>query len=936
VPISPEHQKLLEDYAPVLHYHGADPYRASAPATLTDGYLAGKHSNELRSRKPPGLIARAAPTHNVARLSLALLAAEGETYYTGSDPACEDDYLAAGGFDLAAEWARTFAALGSLDVAYARVLHGADGRLWLQYWLFYYDNPFGVSFIGPHQGDWELIQIAHDGVRAKRALYFQHESAEKRGWDDVEVVDNTHPVVYVARDSHASYFSAGAHARLGPLPMIKRDHAAGGPYPVRPSVHFLDEEADRWLRWPGRWGSTFDIPDKSPQGPRYQKSRYCDPEGWWDKAEDVIGAGLADIAPPPSPSAPTLSLTPDGDAVAVAYAFPPRAPAGDVDPVWLRVAIHPAAGPPSVGTFDVTSLSGTVRQPLPLGPGPYRAYVGVYDEHESERLLGPLDIPSTLVPEPASAALGDEVPVPGPLPRRRPMRPAGTDPVRLIVQAPAGGAEALTDLGRALAGEPWEVEPLFGPLDPPAEPELSRFFALTHPALAAPGLDAPASAFQAARELDLGDGWTVEPDVPTSVLVPDPGGDEDEAVALSDDLADDWALQAIRAPQAWDLAPKPGGRARGEGIAIGQPDTGCTNHYELQLALDLLRDRDVLDGDDDAHAVLSGFPPLRFPSHGTGTASVAVSRTDNRVTGSAPLAQVVPIRAARSVILIRNAELAVAVNHARMVGCRVITISLGGIALPAALRAAIQRAVSDGVIVMAAAGQPLPAVVQPACWPECLAVAGTTRGGTPWSLTARGSEVDWCAPAHKVWVAATRNDGTQHVAGHSGTSFSVALSAGVAALWLAHHGPAIGTFDRGDVQAAFRGLVQATVSDPPPGWDTTRFGAGIINAEQLLSAKLTDAQPASSQGSADPVDRIAALAQRPVDEVRDALAGLFALGSAGLAANAGELAYRLAEHPDVRAEVLGTGERIGQADEAEPPTRLGAVASPALRAALSR
>jgi Subtilase family len=939
VAISPEHKKLLQDHAPILHYHGADPYRASSPATLTNGFLDGKHSNELRRRKTPHLVARAAPTHNVARLTLELLAPKGQKYHAKSEPAGPDDYLAAGGKDLAADWARTHAQLGSVDMAYARVQPGAAGRLWLQYWFFYYDNPFGVQFIGPHQGDWELIQIAHDGAKATRVMYFQHESAEKRGWEDVQVVDGKHPVVYVARDSHASYFSAGHHRRLGPLPFIKRDNTAVNPFPVRPTLHFLDEKADRWLLWPGRWGSTFDAIDKSPQGPFHQKTRYAKPEEAWEKAVDVIGAGLAAEAEeePPLPSTPVLTLAPDGGDVVVTYAFPPRAPEGDVDPVWIRVAVHGATGLPSVGTFDVQSLSETVRQPLPAGGGPYYAFVGVYDEHENERLLGPLGIPSAVAPEPAGAGLAEAEPIPAPIPKPPPLRPGGSEPLRLVVQAPHGGAEAWADLSRALAGEPWLVEPLFGPLDPVAEPELSRFFTLTRPPVPAPGLDAPAAAFQAARELDLGPGWTVEADVPTSALVPDPAGDEADAVGLADELGFDWALQAIHAPQAWALAPRPGGRAMGEGIAIGQPDTGYTNHYELQLALDLLRDRDVLDGDDDAHAVLRGFPPLRFPSHGTSTASVAVSRTQHEVTGSAPLAQVVPIRAARSVILIRNAELAVAVNHARVVGCRVISMSLGGIALPTALRVALQRAVSDGIIVMAAAGQPLPVVVQPASFAECLAVGGTVHGDKPWSLTGRGPEVDWCAPAKNVWVAETDNDGTLRVAPHSGTSFSVALSAGVAALWLAHHGPrAIAdAFAPADVQGAFRSLVRATAITPP-NWDTDEFGAGIIDAEALLGATLDDVQPTHSQGSPDPLERIAALAQVPEGEVVGMLAPLFPGGAASVAAHADELAYRLAEHPDVRAEVLGTGAEAGLAEDEAPLTRLGAVASPALRAALTR
>ena len=69
----------------------------------------------------------------------------------------------------------------------------------------------------------------------------------------------------------------------------------------------------------------------------------------------------------------------------------------------------------------------------------------------------------------------------------------------------------------------------------------------------------------------------------------------------------------------------------------------------------------------------------------------------------------------------------------------------------------------------------------------------------------------------------------------------MALTAGVAALWLAHHGRAnliaIARAQGETLQSMFRRLVQATARRPS-GWDSSDFGAGIVDAAALLGAEL--------------------------------------------------------------------------------------------------
>ena len=247
---------------------------------------------------------------------------------------------------------------------------------------------------------------------------------------------------------------------------------------------------------------------------------------------------------------------------------------------------------------------------------------------------------------------------------------------------------------------------------------------------------------------------------------------------------------------------------------------------------------DIVDDDPDPTDPLDG----QNPGHGTGTASVLVSPAGRIVIGSAPLATLMPIRAVESVVRITQVSVARAVDWAVEHGAHVITMSLGG--LPAiGLQRAIRRAVAADVIVLAAAGNCVRLVVWPARYDECLAVAGTNAADGLWPGTCRGAAVDISAPAQNLLKADARPGapGGAAVSQAQGTSYAVALTAGVAALWLAHHGrpELIGAARaRGEtLQVMFRRLLQATARRPA-GWDPFAMGPGIVDARALLAADL--------------------------------------------------------------------------------------------------
>ena len=158
---------------------------------------------------------------------------------------------------------------------------------------------------------------------------------------------------------------------------------------------------------------------------------------------------------------------------------------------------------------------------------------------------------------------------------------------------------------------------------------------------------------------------------------------------------------------------------------------------------------------------------------------------------------------------------------------------------------AIQRAVDDNLIVLAAAGNCVGTVVWPARLNECIAVAGCNVRDEPWQGTSRGTDVDITAPGELVWRAEADllHQVTDKVSGGQGTSFAVAVTAGVAALWLAHHGRStlVASLKQNEtLQDRFRTLLNQTSRRREDGTWFEGMGHGIVDAEQLVK---TDPMP---------------------------------------------------------------------------------------------
>lgn len=337
----------------------------------------------------------------------------------------------------------------------------------------------------------------------------------------------------------------------------------------------------------------------------------------------------------------------------------------------------------------------------------------------------------------------------------------------------------------------------------------------------------------------------------------------------------DWSPIFISAREAWTLPPRaagggfPAGKKMGEGIRIGHPDSGYRQHLELFNAqveprLRILKnlDHDFVDGDLE--------PMTSDGDHGLATASVIMSwepktsgpSPNDEITGVAPRADIVPLRVAKvrpiipTPVLLRSGmiRLRKAIDYAIKddVDCHVISISLGWL-WNRGVHKAVRRAHKKNVVVCAAAGNQVRfVVVWPAHYRETIAVAACDHAGGKWKPSSRGKRVDVTAPGKGVWKA----DVSLTVKKSSGTSYSVASTAGIAALWLAHWGRTYLMKEYEDVPLGevFRYVLKRSCTRPD-GWNTKKWGAGIVNARATLEFALpTPAQVKARMRRQDSVD----------------------------------------------------------------------------------
>jgi hypothetical protein len=361
--LTADDRQLLEAHAPYLQYDAQDAYRAVSAATMTDApcNCLAQNGGTLIAGKG-----------TMSELNLGVL-----SDYPGSLEFAEGDRLASAPNPLE-DAVKLQSKPEFPHCAYGRVAR-RSGNSWLEYWLWYYDNPKTFLGKGRHQGDWELVVVEIDSGGAPRSVTCsQHGAGEARAWNAVEKQDG-HPVVYVAPFSHANYFQPGTRFYFPAA-----DHpTSGGPRRL-PGI----EEFGEWQEWGGVWGASrgplggrFNLGGESPPAPIRQEQRWFRPDsfhrgavarkpiGWLKGVLWFIGKATFPLKPE------LLAASVDGTTVTVTYELPEQ---------WLHrsrdmlLTVHTADERQDMLLSEVVRgapRNGQAVLELPSSPRPELGYV---------------------------------------------------------------------------------------------------------------------------------------------------------------------------------------------------------------------------------------------------------------------------------------------------------------------------------------------------------------------------------------------------------------------------------------------------------------------------------------------------------------------------------------------------------------------------------
>jgi len=301
-----------------------------------------------------------------------------------------------------------------------------------------------------------------------------------------------------------------------------------------------------------------------------------------------------------------------------------------------------------------------------------------------------------------------------------------------------------------------------------------------------------------------------------------------------------------------------------DAIRICHLDTGFDpRHSTCPVNINRSLARNFVENNNDA-ADPGRRGILYNPGHGTGTIGIlaggriVIVDADGKPVfddylGGAPMAEIVPVRSANSVVHLFTSSMARSIAYAAELsavddkGCHVASISMGG--LPSrAWAAAVNKAYDAGVCVVAAAGNnfggfPIKTLVYPARFKRVIAACGVTADQTPYSKSGlhfhmQGnfgpdeamSDALAAFTPNIPWAELGCRD-TIDLEGAGTSSATPQIASGIA-LWLATHGanlPANGN----RVEAARQALYQSADKSHPKF--RKYFGNGILKAHDALS-----------------------------------------------------------------------------------------------------
>ncbi|HYC88109.1 MAG TPA: S8 family serine peptidase [Thermoanaerobaculia bacterium] len=281
---------------------------------------------------------------------------------------------------------------------------------------------------------------------------------------------------------------------------------------------------------------------------------------------------------------------------------------------------------------------------------------------------------------------------------------------------------------------------------------------------------------------------------------------------------------------------------------IAHIDTGYfPGHVTTPARLRVDLQRSFVEGDGNPNSAVDPNNERRIldnSGHGTGTLSILAGRAFapfNIPLGGAPDADIVPLRVADSVVLLRTSALARALDYAVAQQCDVITMSMGGVPSQAWAEA-VDRLYEAGIVYCAAAGNrtrpaPPPVLVYPARYPRVIAVVGAMANHEPYKNLQRalegcfgpGSAMEKALAAYTPNIPWARFGCPTVVRlNGEGTSSATPQVAAAAALWIEKY--------KAVLPRNFRRVeaVRKALFDSARKVDPEHFGNGILRARAAL------------------------------------------------------------------------------------------------------
>ncbi|MFF5975160.1 S8 family peptidase [Streptomyces sp. NPDC012769] len=281
-----------------------------------------------------------------------------------------------------------------------------------------------------------------------------------------------------------------------------------------------------------------------------------------------------------------------------------------------------------------------------------------------------------------------------------------------------------------------------------------------------------------------------------------------------------WALDALKLPEAWDTA-------EADDTVIAVVDTGVDpDHPDLKGRL--VDGHDFVENDDD---------PRDLNGHGTHVAGIAAAHTDNGigVAGGAPGAKIMPVRVLGADGSGTNENITKGIVWAAQHGADVINLSLGESGLMArllkggVLNQAIATANGRGAVVVAAAGNDS-TILQPyKLDTPVLVVNAAGENGAPASFTNFGAQNAVAAPGVDILSTLPTyrtKETAKNTSGYgtlSGTSMASPYVAAVAAL----------LHQQGLDPAAIMKTIRDTAANPQ---NLPKLGLGNVDAAAAVKA----------------------------------------------------------------------------------------------------